>query len=75
MIFNGNFYTMTINFRNVCRNSLGRIVLFLITCGRDKAKSQRMRELDFNGSTQKMGLRFTEELRDAWRYRWLKIKK
>jgi hypothetical protein len=50
-------------------------VLFLMTIGRDKAKSQRMRKLDFNGSTQKMGLRFTEELRDAWRLRWLKIKK
>jgi hypothetical protein len=30
-----------------------------------------VRKLDFSTSSQKMGLRFTERLRDVFRFRWL----
>jgi len=40
-----------------------------------KPEPQRVERMEFNTSTQKMGLRFTEKLRDAFRRRWLKIKR
>jgi len=44
--------------------------------GESKAKrSKRMGRLDYSTSTQRMGLRFNERLRDVWRFRWLKIKR
>jgi len=50
-------------------------VLLLLMLGKKKPDSQRMSRLDFNTSTRKMGLRFTEKLRDNWRKQWVKISK
>jgi len=40
-----------------------------------KNDPQQVARMEFNTSTQKMGLRFTEKLRDGFRRRWLKIRK
>ncbi|MCK5272460.1 MAG: hypothetical protein KAJ52_07775 [Sedimentisphaerales bacterium] len=40
-----------------------------------KPEPQRVERMEFNTSTQKIGLRFTEKLRDGFRRRWLKIRK
>ena len=50
------------------------LLLNLLTAGRAKPDPQRMQRLDFRTSTQRMGLRFTERLRDRWRRKWLKLK-
>lgn len=35
--------------------------------------NEHLRRLEFKTSTRKMGVRFTEKIRDTWRRRWLKI--
>ena len=47
----------------------------VMAAGKGKDKIDRMRRLDFGTSSQKMGVRFTERLRDHWRRHWLKIRK
>jgi hypothetical protein len=49
-------------------------LIWLLTARASKANPERMQRLDFKDSTQKMGVRFTEQLRDAWRRRWFKIR-
>ena len=51
------------------------VVLWALTIGRGRADGGRMRRLDFGSSTQKMGVRFTERVRNVWRHRWLRIKR
>jgi hypothetical protein len=45
----------------------------LMTWRKAQADSQRMRQLEYPASTQRMGLRFTEKIRDTFRHRWLRI--
>ncbi len=49
------------------------LVWQLMTCRKAKADSERMRRLDYPASTQRMGVRFTEKIRDAFRQRWLRM--
>jgi len=47
--------------------------LMLALFGRKrKLTSEDHRKMEFRHSTQRMGLRFTEKLRDAFRPRWLR---
>jgi hypothetical protein len=39
---------------------------------RHKATSAELRKHDFPASTQRMGIRFTERIRDTFRFRWIK---
>lgn len=42
---------------------------------RGKADNETMRRLDFRTSAQRLPLRFAAKLRDAWRARWLRIRR
>jgi hypothetical protein len=39
---------------------------------RPKATSNDLRKMEFSASTQKMGVRFTDKIRDIFRHRWVK---
>ena len=47
----------------------------IITLGKKRPDAQSLRQMEFNSSTQRMGLSFTEKLRDHWRRRWLKLRR
>jgi hypothetical protein len=51
---------------------LAGVVFGWLTAGRPAATQSDVRKLDFSTSSQKMGLRFTERLRDVFRFRWLR---
>ncbi len=53
---------------------LAGLILGLFTLRKGKADSETMRRLDFSGSTQRIGIRFSEKLRAAWRRRWLRVR-
>ena len=42
---------------------------------RNRPEERRLRQLDFSSSTGRLGVRFTERLRDLWRMRWLKLRR
>ena len=48
----------------------------LSVCGRSDAAplSKRMEEMEFATSTQRMGVRFTEKIREVFRHRWIRRK-
>jgi hypothetical protein len=48
--------------------------LVLAIFGKSPAKPtpSDLKQADFKTSTQQMGIRFTEKIRDAFRFRWLK---
>jgi len=37
-----------------------------------KAEPKDVKKIDFETSTQKMGVRFTEKIRNVFRFRWIK---
>lgn len=39
---------------------------------KQKTSSQHLKNADFSASTQKIGLRFTDKIRDKFRNKWLK---
>ncbi|KPK74374.1 MAG: hypothetical protein AMJ79_14360 [Phycisphaerae bacterium SM23_30] len=49
------------------------LILSIMTLGKKSPDPQLMQRLDYPASTQRMGLRFTEKLRDLFRRRWLKL--
>ena len=51
------------------------LVMSLISNGPSHADAERMQRLDFTSSTQRMGVRLTERLRDLWRRRWFRLHK
>ena len=51
------------------------LVLTALACGKNRPEARRLRQFDFSSSTQRLGLRFTERLRDLWRTRWLKLRR
>jgi len=51
------------------------LILRIMTAGKARADSQQMRQLDFRTSTRITGFRFTENLRNLWRKKWIKIKR
>lgn len=52
-----------------------RPLAFISPDKHEKWVQKRRRQLDFPTSTQRMGIRFTERLRDLWRPRWLKLRR
>jgi hypothetical protein len=52
---------------------LGFLAGLAALCGRrSKATAEDMQKLEFKASTQRMGISFTDKIRDAFRHRWLK---
>jgi hypothetical protein len=47
-------------------------VIFISSLFKKKLKSKNLKEIDFSSSTQKMGVRFTDRIRDIFRHRWVK---
>jgi hypothetical protein len=47
-------------------------VIFISSLFKKKLKSKNLKEIDFSTSTQKMGVRFTDRIRDIFRHRWVK---
>ncbi|MBN1392426.1 MAG: hypothetical protein JW947_06435 [Sedimentisphaerales bacterium] len=47
---------------------------FLVMFGRTQAKpdSETLRQMEFKTSTQRLGVRFTEKVRDVFRFKWLR---
>jgi hypothetical protein len=39
---------------------------------RNKSAAEDMQKLEFKTSTQRMGIRFTDKIRDMFRHRWIK---
>jgi len=39
---------------------------------RNKTTAEDMQKLEFKTSTQRMGISFTDKIRDAFRHKWLK---
>lgn len=51
------------------------IVLFFSSLFSPKLKSHNLKDKDFRTSTQKMGLSFTDRIRDIFRHKWNKLSK
>ena len=49
--------------------------LFVLTITGTRIRPNRklLRRMDYSTSTQRMGIRFSEHIRDIWRRRWLKL--
>jgi len=47
-------------------------VIFISSLFKKKLKSRNLKEIDFSTSTQKLGVRFTDRIRDIFRHRWVK---
>jgi hypothetical protein len=48
------------------------IFLTLFSFFKIKSKQPDLRKMEFTGSTQKMGVSFTDRIRDAFRHKWIK---
>jgi len=48
--------------------------LFLLLFGKSSAKptAKNLQQAEFKSSTQRLGIRFNERIRDIFRFRWLK---
>ena len=46
----------------------------IITLGKKRPSAWQVRQMEYSASTQRMGLSFTEKIRDHWRRRWLRLK-
>jgi len=51
------------------------LIMTALTLGKKRPDSAQLRQMEFSHSTQRMGLRFSERLRDLWRGRWLKLRR
>jgi hypothetical protein len=49
-------------------------VLFISSLFKRKPKIKRLKDVDFSTSTQKMGLTFTDKIRDFFRHKWINKK-
>jgi len=49
------------------------LVVLGLTAGRVRPDRKLLRRMDYSTSTQRMGIRFSEYMRDIWRRRWLKL--
>jgi hypothetical protein len=47
-------------------------VIFISSLFKKKLKSKNLKEIDFSTSTQKLGVRFTDRIRDIFRHKWIK---
>lgn len=60
--------------KSVVRRYLAEVAAFLIPGGRRKPTPTRqdLRETEFKTSTQGMGLRMTDHIRDVFRFKWVR---
>ncbi len=57
----------------VKRGILARIAAWLLAARpQPKIKAPDLAKADFKTSTQRMGARFTDRIRDAFRFKWLR---
>ena len=47
-------------------------ISFLFSKSSDKPTVEDLRQADFETSTQRLGIRFSEKIRDVFRFKWLK---
>jgi hypothetical protein len=57
---------------NTFIGSLAGGILSLFGKGPKKPSVDDLRQTEFKTSTQRLGIRFTEKIRDVFRFRWLK---
>jgi hypothetical protein len=48
------------------------LVMFFSSLFKSKAKSKDLKEMEFSSSTQKMGISFTDKIRNVFRHKWIK---
>jgi len=48
------------------------LVMFISSLFKPRQKPLDLKKKDFSTSTQKMGLSFTDKIRDAFRHKWIK---
>jgi hypothetical protein len=63
------------SFRTRYNSFVGALVgcmLRLFGRNKDKITSEDLKRADFKTSTQGMGIRFTERIREVFRFKWLK---
>jgi hypothetical protein len=48
------------------------LIIFISSLFKRKPKAKNLKQMEFNSSTQKMGLSFTDKVRSAFRSRWIK---
>ena len=51
---------------------LGGIFLSLKTRSKTESNTEDLKQMEFRTSTQKLGLRFTERIRDVFRFKWIR---
>jgi hypothetical protein len=49
-------------------------LLVIFSLFRRKTKSVDLKSFEFSTSTQRIGVRFIDKIRDVFRHRWLKVK-
>jgi hypothetical protein len=47
-------------------------VLFVSSLFKKKTTADDLKKMDFSASTQKMGLSFTDRIREVFRHKWIK---
>ncbi len=66
------------SFRTKINSFLGLIAAgFLSIFGRKRAEvtTEDLKQAEFETSTQRLGIRFNEKIRDVFRFKWLKKRK
>jgi hypothetical protein len=53
-------------------NSLAGLLLYLFGKSQPKATAGDLKQADFPTSTQRLGMVFTERIRDIFRFRWVR---
>jgi hypothetical protein len=48
------------------------LLLVISSLFKRKAKTNDIRKMEFSASTQKIGVRFTDKIRDIFRHKWIK---
>jgi hypothetical protein len=72
----GNTKVMTMRFCAKINSFLGFLAGWLLSLfGKSlpKTGADDLKRADFKASTQHLGIRFSEKIRDVFRFRWLKI--
>jgi len=50
------------------------LFMSIITLGKKRPDARQTQQMEYSTSTQRMGLTFTEKIRNNWRRRWLRLK-
>jgi hypothetical protein len=72
----GRLMVIIMGFRTKINSFLGLLAAGLLSLfGKSPSKpaAEDLKRADFKTSTQHLGVRFTEKIRDVFRFRWLKL--